>query len=171
MCLQYGISVLIAQTSIQGETSCGITKCWLFSQVIQSLHFFGNLRFSTLVATLLEWSYNVSMQPLPQKFEMMGQPVLSVVNSHAQPILVSISFLFFVIFNYQASQKTLRKGLIQILLGVTTGEILTITIVLQQATWILRQYCDSKGTIAIVCIAIVFRNICFYLIPCTLRNN
>ena len=111
------------------------------------------------------------MQPLPQKFEMMGQPVLSVVNSHAQPILVSISFLFFVIFNYQASQKTLRKGLIQILLGVTTGEILTIAIVLQQATWILRQYCDSKGTIAIVCIAIVFRNICFYLIPCTLRNN
>ena len=50
---------------------------------------------------------------------MMGQPVLSVVNSHAQPILVSVSFLFFVIFNYQAFHKTLRKGLIQILLGVT----------------------------------------------------
>ena len=82
---------------------------------------------------------------------MMGQPILSVVNSHAQPILVSVSFLFFfVIFNYQAFHKTLRKGLIQILLGVTIGEILTIAIVLQQATWILRQYCNIKGTIAIV---------------------
>ena len=91
------------------------------------------------------------MQPLTQKFNMMGQPILSVVNSRAQPILVSVSFLFFfVIFNYQAFHKTLRKGLIQILLGVTIGEILTIAIVLQQATWILRQYCNIKGTIAIV---------------------
>ena len=57
---------------------------------------------------------------------------------------------FFVIFNYQAFHKTLRKGLIQILLGVTIGEILTIVIVLQQATWILRQYCNIKGAIAIV---------------------
>ena len=82
---------------------------------------------------------------------MMGQPILSVVNSRAQPILVSVSFLFFfVIFNYQAFHKTLRKGLIQILLGVTIGEILTIAIVLQQATWILQQYCNIKGTIAIV---------------------
>ena len=151
MCRQYGISVLIAQASFQGETSCGIAKCWLFSQVIQSLYFFGNLRFSTLVATLLEWSYNVSTQPLTQKFNMMGQPILSVVNTHAQPILVSVSFLFFfVIFNYQAFHKTLRKSLIQILLGVTIGEIWTIAIVLQQVTWILRQYCNIKGTIAIV---------------------
>ena len=83
---------------------------------------------------------------------MMGQPILSVVNSHAQPILVSVSFLFFFCdyFNYQAFHKTLRKGLIQILLGVTIGEILTIAIVLQQATWILQQYCNIKGTIAIV---------------------
>ena len=53
---------------------------------------------------------------------MMGQPILSVVNPHAQPILVSVSFLFFVIFNYQAFHKTL---------GVTIAKILTIAIIMQ----------------------------------------
>ena len=28
----YGISVLVSQTSFSGETSGGVTKCWLFSQ-------------------------------------------------------------------------------------------------------------------------------------------
>ena len=46
---QYGILVLVAQTSFHRETSCGITKCWLFSQAIlsafenvwcNSVHFF-----------------------------------------------------------------------------------------------------------------------------------
>ena len=31
---QYGILVLVAQTSFHRETSCGVTKCWLFSQAI-----------------------------------------------------------------------------------------------------------------------------------------
>ena len=31
---QYGISVLISQTSFFRETSCGVAKCWLFSQVV-----------------------------------------------------------------------------------------------------------------------------------------
>ena len=29
---QYGISVLVSQTSFRGETSCGVAKCRLFSQ-------------------------------------------------------------------------------------------------------------------------------------------
>ena len=29
---QYGISVLVSQTSFGGETSGGVVKCWLFSQ-------------------------------------------------------------------------------------------------------------------------------------------
>ena len=46
---QYGILVLVAQTSFHRETSCGVTKCWLFSQAIlsafenvwcNSVHFF-----------------------------------------------------------------------------------------------------------------------------------
>ena len=46
---QYGILVLVAQTSFHSETSCGVTKCWLFSQAIlsafenvwcNSVHFF-----------------------------------------------------------------------------------------------------------------------------------
>ena len=28
----YGISALVCQTSFGGETSAGVTKCWLFSQ-------------------------------------------------------------------------------------------------------------------------------------------
>ena len=32
MCHQYGISVLVSQTSFGGETSGGVTKCQLFSQ-------------------------------------------------------------------------------------------------------------------------------------------
>ena len=32
---QYGISVLVSQTSFCGETSRGIAKCWLFSQAIK----------------------------------------------------------------------------------------------------------------------------------------
>ena len=31
---QYGISVLISQTSFFRETSCGMAKCWLFSQAV-----------------------------------------------------------------------------------------------------------------------------------------
>ena len=31
---QYGISVLISQTSFCRETSCGLLKCWLFSQAV-----------------------------------------------------------------------------------------------------------------------------------------
>ena len=29
---QYGISALVSQTSFRGETSVGVSKCWLFSQ-------------------------------------------------------------------------------------------------------------------------------------------
>ena len=29
---QYGISTLVSQTSFGGETSAGVTKCWLFSK-------------------------------------------------------------------------------------------------------------------------------------------
>ena len=31
---QYGIFVLISQTSFRRETSCGLVKCWLFSQAV-----------------------------------------------------------------------------------------------------------------------------------------
>ena len=34
---QYGISVLISQTSFGRETSCSVAKCWLFSQAIVSV--------------------------------------------------------------------------------------------------------------------------------------
>ena len=46
---QYGILVLVAQTSFHRETSCGVTICWLFTQAIfssfenvwfNSVHFF-----------------------------------------------------------------------------------------------------------------------------------
>ena len=33
---QYGISVLVSQTSFRGETSGGVAKCWLFSQATLS---------------------------------------------------------------------------------------------------------------------------------------
>ena len=89
MCLQYGISVLIAQTSFQGETICGIAKCRLFSQAIQSLHFFGKieiLNLSSLTVGMKLQCINAAINP---KIQYDG-----TANSHAQPILVSVSFLF-----------------------------------------------------------------------------
>ena len=51
------------------------------------------------------------------------------------------------------------------------GEILTIAIVLQEATWILREFYDSRGTIAIV-LGYFSRMICFYIhASYTLRDN
>ena len=150
MCRQYGISVLIAQASFQGETSCGIAKCWLFSQVIQSLYFFGNLKILNLSSHTVGMKLQCINAAINSKIQYDG-PANFICGEFSCPANLSFcqfSF-FFVIFNYQAFHKTLRKGLIQILLGVTIGEILTIAIVLQQATWILQQYCNIKGTIAI----------------------
>ena len=33
-CCQYGISTVITQTSLHGETSGNVTKCWPFSQAV-----------------------------------------------------------------------------------------------------------------------------------------
>ena len=35
---QYGISVLVCQTSFRGETSCGVTKCPLFSPAGEAVY-------------------------------------------------------------------------------------------------------------------------------------
>ena len=44
---QYGISVLVSQTSFRGETSGAVVKCWLFSQpillAVKNLHQTGSL--------------------------------------------------------------------------------------------------------------------------------
>ena len=45
---QYGISVLVSQTSFRGETSGGVAKCRLFSQAKKFLDFVAGLSNRTI---------------------------------------------------------------------------------------------------------------------------
>ena len=52
---QYGISALVFQALFRGETTGGVTKCWLFSQVkIKTAHYNNFHLIYTLESLILE---------------------------------------------------------------------------------------------------------------------